>query len=33
MKLAKRLVPFILAVVFAFVAIGNGIPQIKSEPV
>ncbi len=33
MKLAKRLVPFILAIVLAFVAIGNGIPQIKSEPV
>lgn len=33
MKVAKTLVPFILAVVFGFVAIGNGIPQIKSEPV
>jgi cytochrome c2/mono/diheme cytochrome c family protein len=27
------MVPFVLAVVIAFVAIGNGIPQIKSEPV
>lgn len=33
MSLAKTLVPFVLAVIFAFVAIGNSIPQIKSGPV
>ena len=33
MNLAKTLVPFVLAIVFGYVAIGNSIPQLKSEPV
>lgn len=33
MKLAKTLVPFVLAILIAYIAIGNSIPQIESKPV
>lgn len=33
MKLAKTLVPFVLAILIGYIAIGNSIPQIESGPV